>query len=155
MTLVKQTILLVAIGLLALGSVPVYCQASDSQANQEAAIRGVLAAQEKAWNRADVVTFMGGYEKSSALSFSGTSGVTRGWQNVLERYRKRYPDEQAMGKMNFTDIEVRLVGAEAALVLGRFHLTRSEKAGGDASGHFSLVFRKTTAGWRIIHDHTS
>lgn len=155
MTLVKQTILLVAIGLLALGSVPVYCQASDSQANQEAAIRGVLAAQEKAWNRADVVTFMGGYEKSSALSFSGTSGVTRGWQNVLERYRKRYPDEQAMGKLNFTDIEVRLVGAEAALVLGRFDLTRSEKAGGDAAGHFSLVFRKTTAGWRIIHDHTS
>ena len=155
MTPVKQTILLVAIGLLALGSVPVYCQASDSQANQEAAIRGVLAAQEKAWNRADVVTFMEGYEKSSELSFSGTSGVTRGWQNVLERYRKRYPDEQAMGKLNFTEIEVRLVGAEAALVLGRFHLTRSEKAGGDAAGHFSLVFRKTTAGWRIIHDHTS
>lgn len=155
MTLVKQTILLVAMGLLTLRLVPVYCQASDSQANHEAAIRGVLAAQEKAWNRADVVTFMEGYEKSSELSFSGTSGVTRGWQNVLERYRKRYQDEQAMGKLNFTEIEVRLVGAEAALVLGRFHLTRSEKAGGDASGHFSLVFRKTTAGWRIIHDHTS
>jgi uncharacterized protein (TIGR02246 family) len=121
----------------------------------EGEIRAVLAAQQAAWNRADVAAFMEGYEKSADLTFSGTSGVTRGWQNVLERYRKRYPDAEAMGKLQFSEIEVRLVGSEAALVLGRFHLTRTEQAGGDASGHFSLVFRKTPAGWRIIHDHTS
>lgn len=151
----RQTILLAAVGLVALGSLPVYCQASSLAPSPEAEIRAVLAAQEKAWNRADVVSFMEGYEKSSELSFSGSNGVTRGWQNVLERYRKRYPDEQAMGKLNFTEIEVRLVGPDAALVLGCFHLTRTEKAGGEASGHFSLVFFKTSAGWRIIHDHTS
>jgi beta-aspartyl-peptidase (threonine type) len=98
---------------------------------------------------------MEGYEKSADLTFSGAGGVTRGWQNVLDRYRQRYPGAAAMGQLRFSDIEVRIIGSEAALVLGQFHLTRTEKAGGDASGHFSLVFRKTPSGWRIIHDHTS
>ena len=142
--------LLVAL-LLSAGCLPAIAQA----AGEESEIRAVLGAQQAAWNRADVAAFMEGYEKSADLTFSGTSGVTRGWQNVMERYRKRYPGPEAMGKLEFSEIEVRMVGSEAALVLGRFHLTRTEKAGGDASGHFSLVFRKTPAGWRIIHDHTS
>lgn len=137
--------------LLTAGCMPAVSQA----AGPEVRIRAVLAAQEAAWNRADVAAFMEGYEKSADLTFSGTSGVTRGWQNVLERYSKRYPGAEAMGKLQYSEIEVRLIGSEAALVLGRFSLTRTEKAGGNASGHFSLVFRKTPAGWRIIHDHTS
>ena len=140
-----------ALALVALASVPGLCQASGPEAD----IGAVLAAQEAAWNRADVAAFMEGYEKSADLTFSGTGGVTRGWQNVFERYRKRYPGAEAMGQLHFTEIEVRLVGSEAALVLGKFNLTRTEKAGGNASGLFSLVFRKTPAGWRIIHDHTS
>lgn len=128
---------------------------ASQAAGPEDGIRAVLAAQEAAWNRADVAGFMEGYEKSAELTFSGTSGVTRGWQNVLDRYRKRYPGAEAMGKLQYSELEIRMVGSEAALVLGRFHLTRTEKAGGDASGHFSLFFCKTPSGWRIIHDHTS
>jgi len=146
----RSTLTLVALLALAGGMF-----AAPPDSSPEARIRAVLAAQEAAWNRADVAGFMEGYEKSAELTFSGTGGVTRGWQNVFDRYRKRYPDAQAMGKLEFSEIEVRLVGLEAALVLGRFHLARTEKAGGDASGHFSLVFRKTSSGWRIIHDHTS
>lgn len=144
-------ILLAMALLLPAGYMPAFSQSSK----EETEIRAVLAAQEVAWNRADVAAFMEGYEKSAELTFSGTSGVTRGWQSVLERYRRRYPGAEAMGKLRYSAIEVRLVGAEAALVLGQFHLTRAEKAGGDAAGHFSLVFRKTPSGWRIIHDHTS
>jgi len=146
-----RSALLLAALLLTAGCMPAVSQA----AGPEVRIRAVLAAQEAAWNRADVAAFMEGYEKSADLTFSGTSGVTRGWQNVLERYSKRYPGAEAMGKLQYSEIEVRLIGSEAALVLGRFSLTRTEKAGGNASGHFSLVFRKTPAGWRIIHDHTS
>ncbi len=137
--------------LLAVALAAVSAQGSGAEAD----IRAVLAAQQAAWNRADVARFMEGYEKSAELTFSGSSGVTRGWQNVFNRYSKRYPDAEAMGQLEFSEIEVRLVGPDAALVLGRFHLTRTAKAGGDASGHFSLVFRKTAVGWRIIHDHTS
>jgi uncharacterized protein (TIGR02246 family) len=137
--------------LLSAGCLPGFSQDFGAGAQ----IRSVLATQEAAWNRGDVPAFMEGYEKSPDLTFSGANGVTRGWQNVLERYRQRYPGAAAMGQLRFSDIEVRLIGSEAALVLGQFHLTRTKEAGGDASGHFSLVFRKTPSGWRIIHDHTS
>ena len=44
-----------------------------------------------------------------------------------------------------------MLGPEAALVTGRFDLDRKEPA----TGRFTLVFRKTNRGWKIIHDHTS
>jgi uncharacterized protein (TIGR02246 family) len=101
-----------------------------------AAIRAVLTDQQSAWNRGDVDAFMNGYWHSPELTFAGSSGVTRGWEPVLARYRKYYPDATAMGHLDFSNIELRLLGNDAALVLGRWHLQRSD-------------------GWRIIHDHTS
>ena len=108
--------------LAALASMPGVCQVSGP----EAEIRAVLTMQEAAWNRGDVAAFMEGYEKSAEITFSGSASVTRGWQNVFERYKKRYSTAEAMGKLQFSEIEVRLVTPNVALVLGRFHLTRTE-----------------------------
>lgn len=118
-------------------------------------IRSVLAAQELAWNRADIDAFMTGYLESDAITFQGRAGITRGYSAVKERYKKAYSTPERMGKLKFTIDEVRLVTAESALVLGGFALTRTKEAGGDASGRFSLVLVKTTQGWKIVHDHTS
>jgi len=112
----------------------------------------VLNEQREAWNRGDVETFMKGYWDSPELTFAGSSGVTRGWQPVLERYRRNYPDTRAMGHLEFSEIEVRALGKDAALVLGRWHLKRES---GELGGVFTLVFEKFPQGWRIIHDHTS
>jgi ketosteroid isomerase-like protein len=60
-----------------------------------------------------------------------------------------------MGELRFSVLEMRSITPGGALVLGKFELKRDAKAGGDASGHFSLILRKSAAGWRIIHDHTS
>jgi ketosteroid isomerase-like protein len=116
------------------------------------AILAVLTAQQEAWNHADVVTFMKGYWDSSELTFAGSSGVTRGYQPVLERYKRSYPDQKAMGHLDFSEIEVRMLGSDAALVLGRWHLKRESD---ELGGNFSLVFQKFPDGWKIIHDHTS
>jgi len=116
------------------------------------AIRAVLNEQQSAWNRGDVDAFMKGYWNSPDLTFSGTSGVTRGWEPVLARYRKNYPGTAAMGHLDFSDLEIRMLGNDAALVLGRWHLTRANDQPG---GVFTLVFQRFPEGWRIIHDHTS
>ncbi len=116
------------------------------------AILAVLANQKDAWNRGNVSEFMKGYWNSPELTFAGTSGITRGWQPVLDRYRKNYPDQQAMGHLDFSDVEVRSLGTDAALVLGRWHLTRES---GELGGVFTLVFQRFPDGWKIIHDHTS
>ncbi|MBL0157529.1 MAG: nuclear transport factor 2 family protein [Bryobacterales bacterium] len=121
----------------------------------EVDVRAVLERQVAAWNQGDIETFMTTYIDSPELTFNGKDGVTRGYRPVLERYRKRYGTREAMGTLKFTEIEVRMLGAEAAVVLGRFDLARTEAGGGPASGRFTLVLRKTPQGWKIIHDHTS
>jgi ketosteroid isomerase-like protein len=114
-------------------------------------ITAVLNAQQSAWNRGDVDAFLVGYWHSSELTFSGSSGVARGWDGVLARYKKNYPDRAAMGQLDFSDLEFRFLGPDAALVLGRWHLKRQDEVG----GVFSLVWQRFPDGWKIIHDHTS
>lgn len=118
----------------------------------EAAIRAVLEAQVAAWNKGDIDDFMKGYWESPATTFAGATGVKHGWQAVLERYRREYPDRQAMGKLEFSNLEITMLSSDAALVLGQWRLERAHDHPG---GVFSLVFRKFPEGWRIIHDHTS
>jgi uncharacterized protein (TIGR02246 family) len=127
-------------------------QKESSARNDRSAIEAVLSAQQRAWNDGDVDAFLEGYWHSDELTFSGSSGVARGFNAVRERYQKSYPDRQAMGKLDFSGLEIRVLGLDAALVLGRWHLTREK---GDVGGVFSLVFQRFPEGWRIIHDHTS
>ena len=116
------------------------------------AISAVLNAQQTTWNRGDVDAFLVGYWHSPELTFSGSSGVARGWDGVLTRYKKNYPDRAAMGQLDFSDLEFRFLGPDAALVLGRWHLKRETD---DLGGVFTLVWQRLPEGWKIIHDHTS
>ena len=116
------------------------------------AINAVLSAQQSAWNRGDVDDFLVGYWHSNELTFSGSGGVSRGWDGVLARYKKNYADRAAMGVLHFSDLEFRFLGQDAALVLGRWQLKREI---GDVGGVFTLVWQRFPDGWKIIHDHTS
>ena len=118
----------------------------------EQSIRSVLASQQAAWNRGDMPAFLEGYWNSQELTFAGSDGIVRGYDGLLARYLKSYPDRKAMGELSFSDLEVRPLGQENALVIGHWHLKR---LAGDVGGVFSLVFQRFPAGWRIIHDHTS
>jgi uncharacterized protein (TIGR02246 family) len=115
-------------------------------------IRAVLTTQQAAWNRGDIPAFLQGYWNSPDLTFSGSDGIVRGYDGLLDRYRKSYPDRQTMGELEFSGLEIRVLGSDTALVLGHWHVKRSR---GDAGGVFTLVFRRFPVGWRIIHDHTS
>jgi ketosteroid isomerase-like protein len=115
-------------------------------------IQKVLDAQQIAWNRGNVTEFLQGYWRSPELTFSGTGGITRGWDQVLSRYQKNYPNAAAMGKLQFSDLEFRFLGENSALVLGNWQLAREKD---EIGGVFTLVWQKFPEGWRIIHDHTS
>lgn len=120
----------------------------------EQEIRKVLDAQVTAWNRGDIPAFMEGYEKSESTTFVG-SEISKGHAQVLARYIKRYPTRAKMGTLRFTEIETRMLGADYASVVGKFHLDRTADAGGEASGIFTLIFHKTGGAWKVILDHTS
>ena len=123
-----------------------------SQTKDETEVRNVLAKQNAAWNRGDVDAFMVGYWENDSLMFIGKSGVTYGYKNTLANYKKNYPDTAAMGQLTFTLIKVKKLSPEYFHVTGKYYLTRTI---GDASGHFTLVFRKINGKWLIISDHSS
>ena len=125
---------------------------SDGREADQKAIKAVLEAQQSAWNRGDVDAFLVGYWHSSELTFSGSSGVARGWDGVLARYKKNYPDRAAMGQLDFSDLEFRFLGPDSAMVFGRWHLKREQD---ELGGVFTLVWQRFPDGWKIIHDHTS
>src|SRR5882762_738396 len=130
----------------------VFATPADGREADREAINAVLSTQQTAWNRGDVDAFLVGYWRSPELTFSGSSGVARGWDGVLARYKKNYPDRGAMGRLDFSELEFRFLGPDAALVLGRWHLKREKD---DVGGVFTLVWQRFPDGWKIIHDHTS
>ncbi len=125
---------------------------SYAQQGDEKIIRDILERQTRDWNRGDIDAFMKGYWQSDSLMFVGKSGVTYGYQQTLNNYKKNYPDTAAMGKLRFNILEVRRISSDHFFVLGKWMLTRSI---GDLSGHYTLIFRKIKGVWNIISDHSS
>ncbi len=125
---------------------------AQPNAKTEAAIRAVLDAQAAAWNRGDLEGYMDGYNRSPNTEFVSGDRINRGWQAVLDRYKKSYDSREKMGVLTFSELEITVFSKDAALVLGRWRLKR---ANDEPHGTFSLLFRKTKAGWRIVHDHSS
>src|SRR5262245_10229433 len=122
-------------------------------ADDAADVKKVLDDQVAAWNKGDLVGFMKGYWNSKDLTFVSGKDATRGWQETLDRYKKRYQSEgKEMGKLAFSDVEVRELAPGVALVTGKWELTLSKETVG---GRYSLIFKKLADGWRIVHDHTS
>src|SRR5688572_16195590 len=77
----------------------------------------VLHAQQDAWNRGDLAAFMElGYQRSPELTFFSGGEVSRGFDEMLARYRKNYegPDKE-LGALTFGDIEVEMLADDAAI----------------------------------------
>ena len=114
----------------------------------------VLLAQENAWNKGDLDGFAQGYKNSpDTLFIAGV--VNRGFEGLLEAYHHDYPSRAAMGNLAFSELEVHPLDDRFAVVVGKYHLDRNKKEGGNADGLFSLVFEKTDRGWKIVVDHTT
>jgi ketosteroid isomerase-like protein len=126
--------------------------AAQTSPNALAEIQSVLRAQQDAWNRGDIDEFMKGYARAASTVFVSDDQVTRGWETVRERYRKKYSDRTKMGTLAFSDIEVTMLSPDSAVVLGRWALRR---ANDEPHGCFTLIFKRFPEGWRIVHDHTS
>jgi beta-aspartyl-peptidase (threonine type) len=117
-------------------------------------IEHVLRTQQDAWNHHDLDGFMAGYWNSPDLTFFSGGKQTAGWQATLDRYRTTYASPgHEMGTLEFSGLRIEMLGPDAALVRGQWHLTMPD--GKTPHGLFTLVFRKLPEGWRIVHDHTS
>jgi hypothetical protein len=137
---------------LAFGLIFAIVAASAAAATPEEEIRQVLDAQTAAWNRGDLDGFLEGY--ADAPDTTSVSGATlqQGFAAMRDRYRKRYATREAMGTLGFSDLVFRAVCPEAIVVSGAWELERKSDR---PHGRFTLIFRKTRSGWKIVYDHTS
>lgn len=137
----------------------------NAKSSDSVDIKKVMDAQEAAWNNGDLEGFMNGYWKSDKLKFIGKNGVTYGWQNTYNRYKKGYPDKKAMGKLKFEIVSIESLGNknfhavganplkdETYMVVGKWETSQTKKAG---KGYFTLIFKKINGSWVIVSDHTS
>lgn len=129
-----------------------FVQQSHAQNEDVKSINAILSNQITAWNTGNIEAFMSGYLNSDSLVFIGKSGPTYGFKNTLNNYKKNYPDTSHMGKLNFDILSLKALNNNHYFVIGKWHLTRTV---GNLNGTFSLIFRKTKEGWKIIADHSS
>jgi beta-aspartyl-peptidase (threonine type) len=138
------------------GASVLVCMIAISAMGQDSksAVEKVLRTQQQAWNRHDLDGFMAGYWNSPDLTFFSGAKQTSGWQATLDRYRATYTSPgHEMGKLDFSDLQIEMLGADGAFVRGTWQLWMPD--GKSPHGKFTLIFRKFSDGWKIVHDHTS
>jgi len=104
------------------------------------------------WSEGNIEAFMESYIKSDSLVFVGRRGLTYGWQQTLDNYKKGYPSKEHMGQLRFDLLNFKELAADVFLVIGKYNLKRTV---GDASGYFSIILKKIDGRWKIIADHSS
>ena len=115
-------------------------------------ISNKLFNQAKCWNSGNLNCFMEDYWKSDSLMYIGKNGVTYGWHNTLENYKKKYPTKNEMGHLSFEIVTLNQLDNDHYFMVGKWHLKREM---GDVRGHFSLIWGKIENEWVIIADHSS
>jgi ketosteroid isomerase-like protein len=146
-------LMIVSVTISALFSASCQKQSSPPESESIAQIRAVLDRQVEAWNRRDLEGFMEGYWNSPDLTFYSSATSVSGWKTTLGRYQERYQGEgREMGRLEFSDLKIEMLGPNAAFVRGRWRL---EMTSGEQGGLYTLTFRKFEDGWKIVHDHTS
>lgn len=128
---------------------PLFASAQDKDIET---VKSILLAQQADWNRADIDVFMQPYWKSEELQFVGSSGVTYSWDNTMARYKRNYPNPDAMGQLSFDILQVYKLSKKVILLTGKFTLERKNDR---PTGYFTLTWRKIKGQWVIIADHTS
>jgi uncharacterized protein (TIGR02246 family) len=140
---------------LALAFLLLSSSATSAASSPEAEVRAVLKTQSEAWSRGDLEAFSSVYADDA--TFLSPTGVTHGGREVLARYRKRYPDAAAMGKLTLEVIEARAFpeGAQAAgvSVAARWRLEYPKQPDKKkAEGLTLIVLKKIGGAWKIVQD---
>jgi uncharacterized protein (TIGR02246 family) len=119
---------------------------------EEKEIRKLLEDQVAAWNRGDIEGYMKGYWNSDSTVFNSDGSLTKGYREVLSRYKNSYSTREKMGTLQFRDLVVRPLSPNVAVAMGVWELARSSDK---PWGRFTLIIEKKPEGWRVTHDHTS
>jgi ketosteroid isomerase-like protein len=138
-----------AIGAAAQNSDPLF-----TASRQQLDVAKIVLRQQDAWNKGDLDAYLS-YYKDAQDTQAVLATLVRGIDNIRSAYKANFPNRDSMGAIEDSEVGVRPLGDNFALATGKYHLSRSRKAGGDVSGTFTEVFEKTAAGWKIIFSEST
>jgi uncharacterized protein (TIGR02246 family) len=128
------------------------CQPQVDEAAEKQAIRAVIARMEAAWNRGDFRGYMEGFANPDVI-FVSRGQFQKDWQGTLDHYIRDYgSSEQTRGKLHFFDIEIEMLGPDAAQLISRYRLDRPEHP---QDGINTRLMRRRGGKWVIALNHVS
>jgi ketosteroid isomerase-like protein len=93
---------------------------------------------------------MRGYENSPDTTYVSSRAVIRGYASIRRHYASAYSG--AMGRLSIADVSIRMLGADYAVIVARWHLALTNST--RPTGLFTLVLHRSRAGWKIVSDHS-
>jgi len=125
---------------------------NELRAEDRSQILAALEASAESWNRADLKGHLAIYDPTvTAMTKSGPRpGVAAIESSFGETYFKGGKPKQ---NLRMEQVTLRALSSDSALMTGRFVLFGGELP--EQSGWFSLVWLRTAAGWKVVHDHSS
>ncbi|WP_460448853.1 YybH family protein [Alsobacter sp. SYSU BS001988] len=123
-----------------------------SNAEEEAAIRAVIAAMQDAWNRGDLRGYMEGFANPDVI-FVSRGRIQKDWQGTLDHYIADYGGSPgSQGQLTFSNIRIEILAPDAAQLISDYALVRPA---GNQTGVNTRLMRKRDGRWVIALNHVS
>jgi uncharacterized protein (TIGR02246 family) len=124
----------------------------EAETQEKAAIQQVIETMQAAWNRGDFRGYMQGF-KNPGVIFVSRGRFQDGWQGTLDHYIRDYGQSPEMrGTLRFYDIQIEMLGPDAAQLISRYELVRAEQP---QYGINTRLMRKIDGKWVIALNHVS
>jgi len=105
------------------------------------------------WNQGDLNEVISLYENSSKTVLVSATTVVKGYDHIADFLKTHYSTNEAMGKINFSEIEIKLLSNQHVMAMGKISETLA--SGKNKKGDFTFIYEKTPTGWKIVVDRIS
>ena len=147
-----QALLFVIACLAGCASSPIPMKTAPNEDSARAEMLSALKQSADAWNRGDLKGHLAIYDDS--VSVMTKTGPRPGIAAIQSSFSAAYfKDGKPKQSLSMEQVAIRVLSTGSALMTGRFILS----GGGapDQAGWFTLIWIRTTSGWKAVHDHTS
>jgi uncharacterized protein (TIGR02246 family) len=144
------------LGLLAFPMLLTACRVEiepDEDTGLEPAVQAMLERSASDWNRGDLDAFLSDYQDVASTTFVSSEGLLTGVDEIRRHYAFAFQPGAARDSLRFESVHVRSLSPMIGIVTARWVL--HDDGVTVAAGPMTLVMRRTQAGWRITHDHSS
>src|SRR5690606_10448435 len=129
----------------------VIAQSPAAQSPTKTELEQTFDQMAAAWNAGDLPGHVAPYADSATMMTG--RGPQGGREQIAQMLARAFwRDGKPIQQLRFEQVLVRPLGADAAVVTGRFILSGGERD--ESSGWFTTAWERTAEGWRIVHDHS-